>query len=67
MNSNHVCFGLKRSSKTDASTCNAVLDCIVQSCPSSEEMGRGLGIDDSQGVLGQREREPVNEGGRESM
>lgn len=49
MNGNHVCFGLKMNSRTDASTCNAVLDCIVQSCPSSEEKGRGLAIDDSQG------------------
>ena len=41
-----------------SSTCNAVLECIIQSCPSSEVKGRGLAIDDSQGEFS------VKRGGR---
>ena len=59
---NRLCFGLKMNSRT-ASTCNAVLDCIIQSWPGSEVKGRGLAIDDSQGEFSVKEREPVNEEG----
>ena len=55
-----------------SSTCNAVLECIIQSCPSSEVKGRGLAIDDSQGEFsvkrgaGERGWERVHVNQRES-